>query len=170
MILAACNAYSLTSQNDGKKTEINDGILENILPIGRENYFLGRILFTICNGVIIWSLILLPFLIATVVLIMKGIIVNTIFLKELFFTTSILTIAGVVLSIAYVAGKKNRTILVASIFTYIAIPIISYILAYADYLAISKSGWIVYPLILAVFVFIIYIWVRARIQRMDLFN
>lgn len=170
MILAASNAYSVTSQNDSKTTETNDGVLENILPIGRENYFFGRILFTICNGVIIWYLILFPFLIATVLLNLKGATANTDFLKGLFFTTAILIITGVALSIVYVVWKKNRVILLASIFTYIAIPIISYVLAYTDYLAISKSGWIVYPTILAVFVLIIYLWARARIQRIDLFN
>ncbi|SET52074.1 hypothetical protein SAMN05660297_02649 [Natronincola peptidivorans] len=167
-LMAAANGYSATAENDSKKNSTNDGIMDNILPVGRRSYFFARVLFTLCNSVIIWCLILIPFFITGIILKSMGVLVDTDFFKLLFFTTSVVVVGGVGLSIIYVAWKRGKKVLEGGIILYTILPIASFFIARSDYLGISANGWIIYPAIMAMVVLMLFLWVLNRIQGMDM--
>lgn len=130
--------YAMAKDGPGKNLKL-EGVLVNVLPVGRRRLLASRILSTLLAGIVLWAISLIPFLLYL------GIKLELSILRLIIYGNTMLLLGAVVVTVRNVLRiGKNEPFLVSIVYTLFGLG--SWGVIYFDKL--GRSGWITYPAML----------------------
>ncbi|WP_350344276.1 hypothetical protein PRVXT_000668 [Proteinivorax tanatarense] len=163
MTLAPSNIldFDITKSKTNKAAS---GVLENILPVGRKNFLINRILATFCSAIVMGVLLVLPFIFVSALLKVNGMGVSVEFLKGLFSMLMLIIFGALIFCMLTVLYHKKRGMMGLGYSIYS----ISTFLLIREELLLSHGMWLLGPLFMLLITLVLYKYAAKKVYQIDI--